>query len=238
MGQPLLDSEQTFIEHAFTMEAPTKKQQAILDYMKAHSAQHSYWPSIRDIQAKFRFASTNAVFGHLQALERKGVLQRIPGAARAYKMAPEVAPDFSETIITYEGPDEEALQLHSVKMAGAIPAGFPDYTESSGVVASMQAPLAPGARRRSPEAFALRVRGDSMIDADIQDGDMVIVEPGIPKHGDIVAALIDGKSTLKTYVVKNRRPFLRAENPKYPDLMPADELMVQGVFVALIRKAR
>ena len=63
------------------MEELTKKQRAILDYMKAHVAEHSYWPSIRDIQAKFRFASTNGVYGHLQALERKGVLQRIPGAA-------------------------------------------------------------------------------------------------------------------------------------------------------------
>jgi len=235
MGQPLLDSEQTFIEHAFTMEAPTKKQQAILDYMKAHSAQHSYWPSIRDIQAKFRFASTNAVFGHLQALERKGVLQRIPGAARAYKMAHEVAPDFSETIITYEGPDEEALQLHSVKMAGAIPAGFPDYTESSGVVASMQAPLAPGARRRSPEAFALRVRGDSMIDADIQDGDMVIVEPGIPKHGDIVAALIDGETTLKRLVKQGGKVYLKAENKHYPNLEPVSSLVIQGIAKQIVK---
>ena len=63
------------------MEELTKKQRAILDYMKAHVSEHSYWPSIRDIQAKFRFASTNGVYGHLQALERKGVLQRIPGAA-------------------------------------------------------------------------------------------------------------------------------------------------------------
>ena len=51
------------------MEELTKKQRAILDYMKAHVAEHTYWPSIRDIQAKFRFASTNAVFGHLQGLE-------------------------------------------------------------------------------------------------------------------------------------------------------------------------
>ena len=96
------------------MEALTKKQQAILDYMKGHVAQHSYWPSIRDIQAKFRFASTNAVFGHLQALERKGVIQRIPGAARAYKIAQEVEPDLSETVIRYEGPDEEAIDLQSL----------------------------------------------------------------------------------------------------------------------------
>ena len=114
------------------MEELTKKQRAILDYMKAHVSEHSYWPSIRDIQAKFRFASTNGVYGHLQALERKGVLQRIPGAARAYKIAPEVVPDLSETVITYEGPGDNVLVMDAIPFLGAIPAGFPDYTESSG----------------------------------------------------------------------------------------------------------
>ena len=217
------------------MEALTKKQQAILDYMKAHVVQHSYWPSIRDIQAKFRFASTNAVFGHLQALERKGVLQRIPGAARAYKIAPEVVPDLSETVIRYEGPDEEALGLHEVKIHGSIAAGFPDYTESSGVVASMQAPLPAGARRRAPESFALRVRGDSMIDADIHDGDMVIVEPGSPKHGDIVAALIDGETTLKRLIKQGGKVYLKAENKSYPNLDPVSELVIQGIAKQVVK---
>jgi SOS regulatory protein LexA len=178
------------------MEELTKKQRAILDYMKAHVAEHTYWPSIRDIQAKFRFASTNAVFGHLQALERKGVLQRIPGAARAYKIVPEVLGDTSETVIRYEGPGEDAIAFESVKFAGSIAAGFPDYTESSGVLDSMQVPISPSSRRRAPEAFALRVRGDSMIDADINDGDTVIIEPGTPKHGDIVAAHVEYLSDL------------------------------------------
>lgn len=70
-------------------------------------------------------------------------------------------------------------------------------------------------------------------------GDLVLLEHGAEaRHGQVVAALIDGKSTLKTYVVKNRRPFLRAENPKFPDQVSADELMVQVVFVALIRRSR
>ena len=218
------------------MEALTQKQQAILDYMKDHVSQHSYWPSIRDIQAKFRFASTNAVFGHLQALERKGVLQRIPGAARAYKIAPEVVPDLSETVIRYEGPDDEALGLHEVKIHGSIAAGFPDYTESSGVVASMQAPLPAGARRRAPESFALRVRGDSMIDADIQDGDMVIVEPGTPKHGDIVAALIDGETTLKRLIKQGGKVYLKAENKNYPNLDPVSELVIQGIAKQVVKR--
>ena len=109
------------------MEELTKKQRAILDYMKAHVAEHSYWPSIRDIQAKFRFASTNGVYGHLQALERKGVLQRIPGAARAYKIVPEVLGDTSETVIRYEGPGDDAIAFENVKFAGSIAAAVAPY---------------------------------------------------------------------------------------------------------------
>lgn len=216
------------------MEAPTKKQQAILDYMKAHSAQHSYWPSIRDIQAKFRFASTNAVFGHLQALERKGVLQRIPGAARAYKMAPEVVPDFSETIITYVGPDEEALQLHSVKMAGAIPAGFPDYTESSGVVASMQAPL-PRVPAAAPRGLRLARPGrldDRCRHPRRRHGHRRARDP---KHGDIVAALIDGETTLKRLVKQGSKVYLKAENKNYPNLEPVSSLVIQGIAKQIVK---
>jgi repressor LexA len=67
---------------------------------------------------------------------------------------------------------------------------------------------------------------------------VVILEHGPePRNGQIVAALIDGESTLKTFIVKNGKTYLRAENPKYPTLVPAQELMIQGVFKALIRKA-
>jgi repressor LexA len=59
-----------------------------------------------------------------------------------------------------------------------------------------------------------------------------------PRNGQVVAALIDGASTLKTFVVRGGRPYLKAENPKYPDLIPAQELMIQGVLKALIRRAR
>ncbi len=75
-------------------------------------------------------------------------------------------------------------------------------------------------------------------EADILDGDLVVLERGPdPRHGQVVAALVDGERTLKTYVVKNGKPYLKAENPKYPDLIPAQELVIQGVFKALIRKA-
>jgi repressor LexA len=90
---------------------------------------------------------------------------------------------------------------------------------------------------RNGRTFALRVRGDSMINAHILDGDIVILEDRKnAQNGDIVAALIDGETTLKRYVVERGRPYLKAENPDYPDLRPARELKVQGVMTSLIRK--
>ncbi len=90
---------------------------------------------------------------------------------------------------------------------------------------------------RSKKVFALKVRGESMIDAHICDGDTVILEVREPRNGDVVAALIDGETTLKRYVVEGGRPFLRAENEAFPDLVPVRELMIQGVLVALLRNA-
>ena len=76
-----------------------------------------------------------------------------------------------------------------------------------------------------------------MIGRHILSGDIVVLEHGMsPRPGDVVAALIDNESTLKTYLVQRNKPYLRAENPKYPDLIPAQELVIQGVMRALIRK--
>jgi hypothetical protein len=81
--------------------------------------------------------------------------------------------------------------------------------------------------------------GDPMIGKCIMDGDLVVLEHGMtPRNGDVVAALIDNESTLKTFLLNRGKPFLRAENPKYPDLIPAQELVIQGVMLALIRKRK
>ncbi len=77
-----------------------------------------------------------------------------------------------------------------------------------------------------------------MIGANICDGDMVILEAKEPRPRDIVAALIDGETTLKRYVVERGQPYLQAENPDFPDLIPAAELIIQGVMQALIRQVR
>ena len=88
---------------------------------------------------------------------------------------------------------------------------------------------------RNARTFALKVRGDSMKQAGILEGDIVVMEFREARHGDVVAALIDGETTLKRFIVQKGIAYLRAANPAYPDLIPARELVIQGVQVALLR---
>ena len=198
----------------------THRQQEILDYLRKSQRQTGVMPSTREIQHAFGFASQTAAMSHLRALERKGVIQRIPGKARAVVF-----------------PDElDRGEIIDIPVYGNIAAGMAQDVEQERQGCISIDITALGIPRNA-RTFALKVRGDSMIDAHICNGDTVILEFRQPRKGDIVAALIDGETTLKRYLVDHGKPFLRAENPDYPDLLPAQELIIQGVLVALLRHA-
>lgn len=212
-----------------TMKELTKRQEEILTFVENHEWKNGYWPSIREIQDKFGFKSTNAVMGHLRALEKKGALERIPGQARTFRINRPNKPDFDNI-------PEDASEVVDIPIVGDIAAGYPDRVEPAGEIGRLQVGIDQvgfGNRRRS---FALQVRGDSMVDAEIYEGDMVVVEPREARDGDIVAALIDGETTLKRFIKKGSEPpYLKAENKFYPELNPVNELTVQGVAKAVVR---
>ena len=197
----------------------TERQQQLLEFLKEYHSSNGLMPSTREIQVHFGFASQTAAVSHLKALEKKGVIQKVPGKARAL-----VFPEQWER--------EEILDI---PIYGQIAAGMASETDQQNDgclsidVATLGVP-------RSAKTFALKVRGDSMIDAHIMSGDCVILELKEPRRGDIVAALIDGETTLKRYVIKDGMPYLQAENELYPDLVPVRELVIQGVMVALLRR--
>jgi repressor LexA len=196
----------------------TERQKRILDFIQREQREKGITPSTREIQTHFRFASQTSVMQYIVALERKGFLNRHPHKARA--------------LIT----PVQRVRITDVAIYGQIPAGMSEVTDEmiEGHV-SLDTESANVSRNRG--TFALRVRGDSMIGAHILDGDIVILEQSKDvHHGDIVAALIDGETTLKRYVVERGRPYLKAENARYPNLIPARELKIQGVMVSLIRK--
>lgn len=198
----------------------TNRQKEILDYLRMSHRQTGIMPSTRELQHYFGFASQTAAMSHLRALERKGVIQRLPGKARAV-----IFPE-----------DLDRGEIADIPLYGSIAAGMAQdvETEREGCVSVDISAL--GIPRHA-KTFALKVRGDSMINAHICNGDTVILEFREPRKGDIVAALIDGETTLKRYVVERGKPFLRAENPDFPDLIPARELVIQGVLIALLRHA-
>jgi repressor LexA len=197
----------------------TKRQQEVYDYLKDYHQSTGLMPSTREIQRHFNFASQTAAVSHLRALEKKGVIQKHAFKARALVLPEELERD----------------EIVDVPIYGSIAAGMAQETEQeqngclSVDITSLGIP-------RNAKTFALRVRGDSMIDAHICDGDHVILEFREPRKNDIVAALIDGETTLKRYVLQRGKPYLQAENPDYPDLIPARELVIQGVMVALLRR--
>jgi repressor LexA len=196
----------------------TDRQKSILDFIQSEQREKGMTPSTREIQKHFRFASQTSVMQYLDALERKGFLDRHAGKARAL-----ITPAMK-------------VRITDIPIYGEIPAGMATLTEQD-IEGHVSLDKQSANISKNGRTFALRVRGDSMIDAHILDGDVVILEDRKDvQSGDIVAALIDGETTLKRYVTEHGRPYLKAENPRYPNLTPARELIIQGVLVSLVRK--
>jgi repressor LexA len=207
------------------MAVLTKRQEAVLRFIGEERQAGRLSPTHQEIANHFGFASTYAAACHVRALLKKGVLLAEDRKARALRIA-EPFPHLPRSITV------------KIPLYGSIPAGFGEDREQD-AEGCVSVDIESIGYKPTRNSFALRVTGDSMIGRHILDGDVVILEHGAePRNGQIVAALIDGASTLKTFVLKGRKLFLKAENPKYPDLVPAEELMIQGVFKALIRRAK
>jgi repressor LexA len=210
------------------MNALSPRQKDVLRFIQTQQETAGWAPTVREIAAHFGFQSPNAALLHINALRKKGVLQSTPGRVRSLARSLRVV---LET-------EKRRPQVITIPIFGTIPAGYPggNAQEDEGCVLIDVDTIGiqPNAR-----TFALKARGDSMIGKGILDGDVVILEHGIqPRNGDVVAALIDGQVTLKTFIVQRGKPYLRAENPKYPKWIPREELQIQGVMVALVRKRK
>jgi|ERR1043165_1954161 repressor LexA len=207
------------------MNGLTQAQQKVFDFVRDAIRSGRSAPTLREIAAKFGFRSHRAAACHLQAIKRKGLLESDPNKARSLRLV-------------HDSKRERRLEVVEIPLFGTIPAGFGAEAEQE-AEGCVTVDVETIGFKPTRTTFALKVVGDSMIGRHICSGDIVILEHGpAPRDGQIVAALIDGKSTLKTYVLKNGKPFLKAEHAKYPNLIPTEELVIQGVFRALVRKGR
>lgn len=202
----------------------TETQRRVFEFVRDRLVAGQAAPTMREVAAKFRWGSKRAAECHVEAIIKKGWLASEPGKARSLRLV--------------DGIKAVRQAVIEIPLFGSIPAGFGRDSEQE---AGECVPVTIESIGFKPtrNTFALRVSGDSMIGKHICDGDIAVFEHGPePRHGQIVAALIDRKSTLKTFVLKSGKPFLKAENPKYPDFIPSEELVIQGVFKALIRRAK
>jgi repressor LexA len=216
-------------------EAPVTKhdaarKQRIVEYIATTVRQRGYPPSVREIAKAVDLASTSAVHHHLQALEREGLLERGASHSRAIRVTPTAA-------LRSGMPGSLMPQVDSAgrvyPVIGEIAAGGPieAYQDASETLAVPDAVVAGG------DAYVLRVRGDSMIDAHITDGDFVVIRPQqTARDGDIVVAQVEENAvTLKRFYKEKNRVRLQPANESYPPQF-YDNVNIQGKLIGVIRR--
>lgn len=203
----------------------------ILDFIAAMLRARGYPPSVREIARAVGLASTSAVHHHLQILAREGYLERGAAQSRAIRLTPTAALrlGLSSELV----PQSSTADAHVLPIIGEIAAGGPieAYQDASETIAVPDL-LAP-----SGDAYVLRVRGDSMIEAHIADGDFVLIRPqSTARNGDIVVAQVeDNAVTLKTFFKEKDRVRLQPANPDFPPQF-YDDVRIQGKLIGVIRR--
>lgn len=200
----------------------TEKQEAVLNFIEEYQMEMGKSPTIREMKEHFAVSSDNSILKHLKALEEKGFIKK-DDTPRGIKLLSAVKDKLMSVAEGFKLP-----------ILGYIPAGGPVMSEEY-VEGWMN--VGDEIVRNSEDYFLLTVRGDSMIDAGIVEKDLVVVDTKKEaKNGSIVVALIDNENTLKRYISEGGKAYLKAENKAYSNIYPVNELVIQGVVVALIRQ--
>ena len=210
--------------------ALTERQRTILDVIRASVTSRGYPPSIREIGDAVGLTSTSSVAHQLRTLERKGYLRRDPNRPRAVDVR---GTDETNAAVLTDVSGSDALPEPTyVPVLGRIAAGGPILAEQA------VEDVFPLPRELVGEGtlFLLKVVGDSMVEAAICDGDWVVVrQQNVADNGDIVAAMIDGEATVKTFKRTGGQIWLMPHNPAF-DPIPGNDAAVLGKVVTVIRK--
>lgn len=208
------------------MSQLSERQQQVLEYIRATVAERGYPPSVREIGEAIGLSSPSTVHSHLSALVKVGAIRRDPSKPRAI----EVLEPVDRSLLTHEE------GMREVPLVGRIAAGRPVLaTEDVEDVYPLPESLV-----GSGPVFMLRVKGDSMVDAGILDGDLVVVrrQPDA-NDGDMVAAMVEGEeATVKRLYRRDGQVVLHAENEAYPDLIFDQGVAVLGKVVSVLRRVR
>ncbi|SCG35592.1 transcriptional repressor LexA [Micromonospora inositola] len=203
----------------------TARQRRILEFIRTWVERHGYPPSVREIGEAVGLVSPSSVAYQLKELEKKGFLRRDPNRPRAVDVR---APSDADDELARAQRPTPAY----VPMLGRIAAGGPILAEQA---VEDIFPL-PRELVGEGEVFMLQVKGDSMLDAAICDGDWVVVrQQPTAEAGDIVAAMLDGEATVKTYRRRDGHVWLMPQNPAF-DPIPGDDATIMGRVVAVLRR--
>ncbi len=198
------------------------KQQEILDYIKEEILNKGYPPAVRDICEAVHLKSTSSVHAHLATLERNGYIRRDPTKPRAIEILDD---NFNLT----------RREVVNVPIVGTVAAGSPLLAVQN---IENYFPI-PAEYLPNKKVFMLKVKGTSMINAGILDGDSVIVEQqSSAENGDIVVALIDDSATVKTFYKEDGYFRLQPENDTMDPIIVHDELTILGKVIGVIRLFR
>ncbi len=198
------------------------RQQRMLAMIRDWAVRYGYAPSTRQIGDAVGLRSTSSVSRHLASLEDKGFLRRGNAVSRPIDV---------RVFLQERPPGESSDGPVTVPVVGHIAAGTPISAEEH-VDGTLMLPREITGRGT---VFGLRVRGDSMIDAAICDGDIVVVRQQQEAHsGQIVAAMIDGEATVKVYRRRNGHVLLEPRNPAY-EVIDGDKAVVLGIVVSVVR---
>ena len=199
-------------------------QQVILDYMISFTEEHAYPPSVREICAAVGLKSTATVHTHLRNLEKRGLITRDPSKQRAVFINTDLLPD-------------REVKQHSVPLIGRVAAGIPMLaTENIEDAFPLPDMLMHG--KEPEEVYMLRVDGESMRDAGIRDGDILVVNHNCNcTNGDIVVARVQGESaTVKRFFREKDRVRLQPENELFePIYVSFDDVEISGKVIGLLR---
>lgn len=213
----------------------TERQRKVLEVIRASVTERGYPPSIREIGDAVGLTSTSSVAHQLRTLERKGFLRRDPNRPRAVDVRglDEVQADHAAAVADGSAPAEEQLPTPTfVPVLGRIAAGGPILAEQA---VEDVFPL-PRELVGQGSLFLLKVVGESMIDAAICDGDWVVIrQQNVADNGDIVAAMIDGEATVKTFKRTRGQVWLMPHNPAFEPI-DGNDAVVLGKVVTVLRK--
>lgn len=209
----------------------TPRQQRVLDAIRKSVAQRGYPPSMREIGQVAGLSSPSSVSHQLNVLEKKGYIRRDLNRPRALEVI-DAGTAIEDAGVDVSGAGDERPEPTYVPVVGRIAAGGPVLAEQA---IEEVFPL-PRQLVGDGQLFMLRVTGDSMVDAAICDGDWVVVrQQPVAENGEIVAAMIEGEATVKTYKRENGEVWLLPQNPVYEPI-PGDEATILGRVVTVMRR--